>query len=553
MPKIINAYADGNNTLAAGLDKLAESIFGDGAKNEVYRQTAIGKRRENENIPLIGDAITRHDFAAAVRAGINAGIEPKVVGGYGQYYDVNTSGAGSKRALDATMAVPGANYGNTVQGVNADLANRRSIADLTSQRAADERKYEFQNTPEVVKGADGVERYVPRTAAMNQPAGVAGLSDRLANERTINDMTTRRQQESERYKADNTMEPTLDPATGHTILVPRSQAAGHEAPQSTDQVAAGVMRKAIDQQPQQPAQTPFPAPLPGQSAAPAAAPAAPADPFANVPPAILKKSGLYFEPQSYVDPTTGRTGISHDGGHTVVLPNGQVQPVTGGGWQPVGHETALAQARDNIVRDSVASPPAMGNGSNSQAAADAAATSGMTPFVTKHVNAELGSVPVIGSLMQGAAQYLTGSPEIGASTERARSRQDIRNNEARSVLLGSPGRQSVQAQKWVNDLLPQGAALTNPETERQKIPTIVNALKADYEQVRQLVADPATQPAERVKYRQQLHQIENTLRLFTEPEAGGAPAPAAAPAGGKPQTVIQNGHTYTLQPDGSYQ
>jgi len=33
-----------------------------------------------------------------------------------------------------------------------------------------------------------------------------------------------------------------------------------------------------------------------------------------------------------------------------------------------------------------------------------------------------------------------------------------------------------------------------------------------------------------------------------------APAPAATPGGGtaKPQTVVQNGHTYTLQPDGSY-
>jgi hypothetical protein len=205
------------------------------------------------------------------------------------------------------------------------------------------------------------------------------------------------------------------------------------------------------------------------------------------------------------------------------------------------------------------------------------------------------------------------------------------------VLLGGPGRQTVQAQQWVNDLLPQGNALSNPETEAAKIPTIVNALKGDHEQIRQLVIDPNTLPAERVKLSQQLHQIENTIRMYTEPQqqapatqATAAPAAQAASASAaptqtatnpqtgqklglvngrwvplssagsdpaspkssatsgsdplsqardaiargadpaavkrrlqqngvdpaalaKPQTVLQNGHTYNLQPDGSYQ
>ncbi|WLB24207.1 hypothetical protein [Bradyrhizobium japonicum] len=90
----------------------------------------------------------------------------------------------------------------------------------------------------------------------------------------------------------------------------------------------------------------------------------------------------------------------------------------------------------------------------------------------------------------------TGSSEIAPGVQRARSSQDIRNNQARAVLLGAPRRQTVQAQQWVNDLLPQGNALSNPETEAAKVPTIVKALQGDHEQIRQLVADPNTAPTE---------------------------------------------------------
>jgi hypothetical protein len=121
---------------------------------------------------------------------------------------------------------------------------------------------------------------------------------------------------------------------------------------------------------------------------------------------------------------------------------------------------------------------------------------------------------------------------IAPDTQRSRAQQDVRNNQARAVLLGGPGRQTVQAQKWVNDLIPQGAALSNPATEAAKIPTIVNALAGDHEQIRQLVIDPNTAPAERVKLVQQLHQIENTIRMYTDPQrpTAGAPAQAAAAA-----------------------
>lgn len=86
-------------------------------------------------------------------------------------------------------------------------------------------------------------------------------------------------------------------------------------------------------------------------------------------------------------------------------------------------------------------------------------------------------------------------------------------------------------QKWVNDLIPQGDAFANPATEAAKIPTIVNALAGDHEQIRQLVIDPNTARAERVKLVQQLHQIENTIRMYTDPPAASPPGAVAPPAG----------------------
>jgi hypothetical protein len=207
------------------------------------------------------------------------------------------------------------------------------------------------------------------------------------------------------------------------------------------------------------------------------------------------------------------------------LPDGRTAPATG--FQPVGQETALTQARDNNVRATAAAPLVPGNPATGQAASDAANTSGVAAKLATIFNEDLGALPWAGPILKAA----TGSPEIAPGIQRARSQQDIRNNQARSVLLSGPGRQTVQAQQWVNELLPQGSALANPATEAGKIPTIVNALKADHEQIRQVATDPNTLPAERVKLVQQLHTIENTIRLFTEPTAGAPqqPAPAAAP------------------------
>ena len=306
-----------------------------------------------------------------------------------------------------------------------------------------------------------------------------------------------------------TLTPVVD-ENGIPHYQPKSQAVGGEAPMSTDSVVAGVLRRQ--------AAAAQPAQLGG-------------DPFGALDPRILKKAGLDLPEQSLIEPRTGQTSISRDGGRTAILPDGRSVPATG--FQPVGQDAALTQARDNGVRASATQPLVVGNPANSQAAADAANTTGIGSKAVSFFNDDVGAIPGGPAVLNAA----TGSPEIAPGVQRSRAQQDVRNNAARAVLLGGPGRQTVQAQKWVNDLIPQGDAFANPATEAAKIPTIVNALAGDHEQIRQLVIDPNTAPAERVKLVQQLHQIENTIRMYTDPAPAApvqpvAPGPAAAPTAG---------------------
>ncbi|SFI39994.1 hypothetical protein [Bradyrhizobium sp. Gha] len=572
MPRIINAYNE-NSALGKTIADLGEAMFGDQAQKEVYRQKAFGLKRENDNIPLLADAAASGDRNAIARYGVLAGKTGQDAADFNRLAVSNhASGVDDLRLALATMGAGGA-FSSTAAGQGRDLANRSGIANIQA----------------------GASRDVAHIQADKQAA-------------------------SDKYKFDNTFEQTYDdnpssPTYGRTVLTPRSQAAGREAAPTKDSVVGGMLRRVADTQ------------------QPGATPAAAADPFSSMSPRWQKIAGVDLPEQSLIEPRSGTTGISRDGGQTVILSDGRTVPATG--FQPVSQETALGQARDNNVRASAAQPLTAPNPASGRAAADAAATSGLGPKLSTFLNEDIGAIPGATTVLKAA----TGSPQIAPAVQEARQSQEIRNNLARTVLLGAPGRQTVQAQKWVNDLLPQGNALANPATEAGKIPVVVNALKADHEQYRQLALDPNTAPQERAKAVQAMHQIENTVRLFTEPAAGPPPPqetstptagrptgpaqPAAAdplaqardaiargadsaavrrrlqqngidpsgldvgqappppkigemrdgysfqggdpadpnnwwkpPQGGarnKPQQVIQNGHTYTLQPDGSYQ
>jgi hypothetical protein len=387
-----------------------------------------------------------------------------------------------------------------------------------------------------VHGADSPQAGDAYVAAGGAYSGTAAAHHETeANQARIQDMISKRQMAVKQYELDNTPVQVFDPVSKRTVLVPRSQFAGREAPPTPESVKGAVLQGYLQGQPPQGGQPSAPPAQPNAQPSAfntGAAPVAAGNPFSGMSPQMQHVLGVGMTEQAYVHPQSGLTGTSRDGGQTITLTDGRTVPGMGTGFMPVPADAALAQARDNNVRASASQPLVVGDPTQGQAAADARATSGIAPTASRILNEEIGAIPGATSVLNAVA----GSPEVGADTRRAESRQDIRNNQARSVLLSSPGRQTVQAQKWVNELLPQGSIMANPETEANRVKTIVDALAADHEQIRQLATDPNTLPTERPKLVQQLHTIENTIRMFTEPPEGAAQQPAqpAAPAPQQP-------------------
>jgi hypothetical protein len=481
MPRIVNAY-EPTSALGDSLQKLGESIYGDQAQKELYRQKAIEARRGNDNAD---------SFATAVRDGDKNNIA--YYGALGNHTGADT---GQFNLVSRT------NHATGMDDPSVGLAQLGAGGSAASTFAGQGRS--LANDSSIAAGHDATSR------ANNADSNTTTLK--------ANDMTSQRQADTQLAIAGRTLAP-VDNGDGTAHYdTSTNAAAGHMAVPVTKEGVLGAMLKryaagnaptsvadASPNAPADPAATPAPT-----------TPQPQANPFSGMPQQIQHLIGVGMPPQSMVHPVTGQTGVSYDGGQNIVDNTGRTIPATG--FLPVGQEAA-GQARDNNVRAGAANPLVVQSPVNGQAAADADRTAGLGPKVGTMLNNELGAIPGVPAIMQGA----WGSPEVAPGVQRAREQQEVRNNQARAVLLGAPGRQTTQAQKWVNELLPQGDAFTNHNTEAAKIPTIVNALQGDHEQLRQLAIDPNTLPAERVKATQQMHQIENTLRMYTDPASPDAP------------------------------
>jgi hypothetical protein len=470
MPRIINAYAD-NSALGDSLSKLGEAIYGDQAQKEVYRQKAFGLRRENDNAEPLAAAVRNGNRNDIGYYGVLAGKTGQDAGDYGRFSAANHATSFDDPHLAISMMGAGGGAANTAIGQRRSLDNAITTTGM--------------NNATTLKAAD---------------------------------MTSKRAADTQLAIDARTTVP-VDNGDGTSHYETKTNAAGQHlaVPVTKEGVLGAMLRKYAAGN----------APTDVAAASPNApvASAPQGNPFAGIPPQAQHVLGVGMTPQPMVHPQTGRTGVSYDGGQTIVDETGRATPATG--FLPVGQETALSQARDNNVRAGASRPLVVGNPASSQAAADARNTTGIGAKAATVFNDDFGALPGVPAVLKAT----TGSPEVAPSIQRSRAQQDIRNNQARAVLLGAPGRQTVQAQKWVNDLIPQGDAFANPATEAAKIPTIVNALQGDHEQLRQIAIDPNTLPAERVKVTQQMHTIENTIRMYTDPPPQPAAAQAAAPQG----------------------
>lgn len=458
MPRVINAY-DGNSAIGDSLSKLGEAIYGDQAKNEVYRQKAFGQKNIN-------------DLA----------VDPTV-------------GVDDPRLAKGQLAIGGTAAGTFI-GQGRALANDRYTNAATN--AAGERNNARTNA----------ETHYSTDRRYDSDIATTGMNN--ATTLKANDQTSQRAADTQ-LAIDGRTLVQVDNGDGTSHYETKSNAGANHltAPVTTEGVLGGVFRRAAANQ------------QPG------------VDPFAGIDPRMMKKAGLDLPEQTLVHPQTGQTAISRDGGRTAILSDGSAIPATG--FLPVGQEAALGQARDNNVRSGAAAPLVTANPATGQAATDAARTTGLGPKVGSVLNEELGAIPGGPAVIKG----FTGSPQIAPGVQDARQTQDIRNQQTRAALSASAGRQTIQGQKWVDELLPQGSALANPATEAGKPAKIVNALQGDYAQLQAVATDPNTMPADRVKVTQQMREIQNVIRMWTDqPPAAGAPqapaTPQAAPAAGAP-------------------
>jgi len=126
MPKIINAYSDGNGSIADSLKSIGESIWGNEARNEGQRQNALKLQRENSARDEGSLALQRGDAIEALRQGYRGGMSAPDATGYLRGYYGNTKGADSPEFEGAAVGA-GEPWQNTPRG-------RRETLEVTAPR-----------------------------------------------------------------------------------------------------------------------------------------------------------------------------------------------------------------------------------------------------------------------------------------------------------------------------------------------------------------------------------------------------------------------------------
>jgi hypothetical protein len=428
---------------------------------------------------------------------------------FSQYYRaraaIGANGNVDDPQLQTAMLANGG-VGETPVGQGRALANQSDIA--AAQTA--ERAREFNQTPTIVQGPQGPVYSTQGSAPGQAPPMTIDRIKAAAVAHALG----------------------LDPNTAAPVQgAPQSQPAA--APQGQPPAAAPSAPTAPQNAPAAPtaAPTSFPGEIPNHPPAPN--------------PLVQQALGLPQGGQVYVNPTTRQVGVSYNGGHTVQdTQTGKWYTGAGNGFLPSDGSAGAAMTQDNNVRNAAGTPLNVPTDmSNSPAANDARATTGLGPAIADEANKHLGAIPGATTVLKAA----TGSGEIAPQQQQAEQQQMIRNQQTRAVLAASGGRQSVQAQKWVNENLPDGPAFGNPETEARRVATVVGAIKMDYESDQRVAQDPNTPPAERQKALQHMHDLQRIAVMWTGQPQGAPPAATAQPHSAAPATKVLNGKTYFQQ------
>jgi len=483
MPKIINAYSDGNGSIADSLKSIGESIWGNEARNEGQRQNALKLQRENSARDLGAAALSRGDttdlLAQGFRSGPGAGQDTSnyIRALYAQKYGINSP------QFENAAGGAGEAYHNLPSGYREGLANQRTIESMRATRAAEAQ---------------------------------AAASDRAAQ---TQEAIAQRQLEADQRKNENTPVTIYD--NGQPMITRQAQAYGHAgAPLHKDQVIGGILQNSFT-----PQSTPPEAQ--GTDAVSAPPPMPPgSSPFTNLSPDVRHLAGLPTGLQQFMDPNSRQVYLSNDGGQTVTVGNHRI-PVQGSGLHPISNEQAVTQTQDNMTRGTAGQPLQPPPGQYSQAALDAGTTSGLKSPLQHELNATAGAL---------------GLGEVQPNTNRARENLDQLTQSTRALIAAAPGRTALTDRRWADELLPQpgwfGMTGINAAQQQNRVVSLTQHLRQVFGDVQQEATDLNTPPAQRAQMLQYLQHLGQAIRMWeAPPTAGAAPGGAAQPGGAPAPTA----------------
>lgn len=510
MPRIINAY-DSNSAIGESLAKLGEAIYGDGAKNEVYRQKALSQKTLNDLVT--GDAGLDDPRLAKAQLGIGGGARDTFAGlGRGLANE-----RGIAAGHDTTSRL---NNADTVAG-----GERNNIRTNAETRYGTDRGYDQAIATNAATNEAG-ERNNVRTTQASRDVGAGNNAATLEATRIQGENQHRTQMDID----GRTLTPISD-GNGGFVYEQKSNAVGRGAPMTTDQVKAGVISQALQTRAKQMQPQAFPEggaqPYNPAGAQPVSVPQQPAAPqgdiFAHLTPQVRALIGVNTE-TPMVNPRDNRTGMSRDNGTT--LDNGQ--PATG--FVPTTPEGRLATERDNNVIQNASKvlPPAPTGYPDT--AKDAGLTSGLKSVGQQVLNHTLGA---------------TGLGEPFPAVNRARESLQNQAQATRELIAQAPGRAAIMDKKWADALIPQpgmlGVTGINATEQMNRSVQLTGHLRQMYEIVQQDAVNPQTPPAERVKMEAYLRNLGHVIQLrekvTPEPDAAAAPAPSAGAPAARPRAV----------------
>src|SRR5258708_2339079 len=178
MTTIVNAYS-GNESIANNLRSMADSLFGDQARQEVLRQEAQKYARENDASERGSHLLATGDYPGFISQAFRAGRHGEDTGQFTRADAANRYGVNSDQFNNAAGAA-GQSYNTTPRGFWELQAAETARNAATNQSRYDIEKYKHDYTPYAGYDANGNPLPVTSQAKAVQGAVYPALTETQA-------------------------------------------------------------------------------------------------------------------------------------------------------------------------------------------------------------------------------------------------------------------------------------------------------------------------------------------------------------------------------------